>query len=249
VSPQGLVSRCELARQRPELIPQRLRRHLETRPLHRLHLAVERDTHRVAVERDLDREVEAVPTARDQLLGAGRALDVAADAVVLLTTVLLDDVLELDDIDLLTVVELIIPGLELSGAARADPIGLVEHMDLGLEVELRLRRRAVAALLALGLGRLLLATWASLAAATGLAEALAAFELGAELLALRALGQPRDRLLELAEEPANLGVLELGDLPEQLDIGGAVEVDRQGEMIIASRSWKLRLFRARCARG
>ena len=72
---QRRVSEPKPSRQRVELIPESLRRHVEPVPAQDALLTRERDVIEVLVERDFDREVERVASALDGSLGARRRFD------------------------------------------------------------------------------------------------------------------------------------------------------------------------------
>ena len=109
----------EQLRQAPELIPNRLRRDRESRPLHLLALALE--GHRVHVLRDrrMNREAQAVTTAGNNLVDAERRVHVATSALVLVTPVLASYELDFDDFDLLAFVVLTFPLGKSAPTARA----------------------------------------------------------------------------------------------------------------------------------
>src|SRR5690606_32778214 len=152
VRKQRVVDDAQASRAGVELVPQRLRGHLEPVASQDALLPRERDVVEVLVGGDLDAEAERVAAARRRAVWPRCGLDAAAAAADVLLLLHLDDaVAHVDHVDHLRGLELPLHRKKLAAAARARAIGVVELEDLLDDRQLRLRRRTRAlARLALG---------------------------------------------------------------------------------------------------
>jgi hypothetical protein len=191
-------------------------------------LTRERDVVEVLVESDLDREVERVATAtRRPLRSRCRLESTTAAAVVLLLLDLDEAVAHLDEVDHFRFLELPLHRTQLTAAARADAIRLVEleHAIFGKQARLLCRTEILAALGRLDLASIRVCSDASdgflVLLRQRLNERQRLLQLGGitfERLELLALG------LEHAQQLLDLNLLRERDAPKLLDVPLALQV-------------------------
>ena len=169
---QRPIGRLEVSSKDADLVPERLAVGVQSRSAHGFHLALERHVVEVLLLGDMDREVDGVATARDELRRSRRRHHLlVAPAAILLPAVLEDLVLDADDGDLLGLFGLVAHLGEGLAADRAGPIVFFESVGDLFDGEIRLAFRAVASPRCLGLSLVgLLVARSSLG---GLAEDLA----------------------------------------------------------------------------
>ena len=134
-----------MARQRVQLVPERLGVDTEPPTRHLLHLAGQGQVVGILGHGHSDSEVDRVAPAGNQLAWPERGLDALAAATGVLLAAVADDTKgALDDVDLLGVLEVPGPLRKLATAFGTHPIGLVEHVDAVDHRQLGLLTSAVA---------------------------------------------------------------------------------------------------------
>jgi hypothetical protein len=169
---------------------------------------------------------------------------------------LLHHVLKLDDVDLLRLLELSLPFLEVPAALRARHVRrIMLVLDLD-DREIGLRLRSVALLRCALLLRFIGSR--STLAALGVRAPISIFEL---LLKHAKLSLDRRRIgaferaelageeRELVMEAADLVILDLGDLAKKLQVGDAIEIDHRAKNYRGDEDLVHRSSEGRSSRG